>query len=477
MSTSESDPEFEALLAYLKQNCGYDLTGYKRASLMRRFQRRMQQLKIENYRDYWQYLQGHAQECTSLLDTILINVSDFFRDRDTWNYLADKIIPQIITNKQAHERIRIWSAGCASGEEVYTLAMLLAESLGIKQYLQRVQILATDVDEDALMQARQGSYSDNELAAIPSELRSKYFEKTHQSYVFCSKLRRTIIFGRHDLTVHAPMSKIDLLVCRNVLIYFKPETQANVLLRFHFALADQGFLCLGNSESLSNNRRIYNPVSLKYRIFAKGQDLSLEDHLRIKPQTGKKKAVNPLTTQFHIWQTAFETSPYAQLAVDRNGYLLMANEQAYIMFGLENGDLGKRLQNLEMGQLVNVFTVMRQLDRDWGKSTNEGNHQSLNLKNIKWVHELGTTYLDIHIKPISDSGGRLLGANLIFIDVTQYTHLVDEFESLSANLARVTQELHYTLAQLSTTNAELESTQKELECLHQEILERTQGGA
>ncbi|MDF5727261.1 MAG: hypothetical protein PUP92_04300 [Rhizonema sp. PD38] len=147
----------------------------------------------------------------------------------------------------------------------------------------------------------------------------------------------------------------------------------------------------------------------------------------------------------------------------------MANEQAYIMFGLKNGDLGTQLQNLEMGQLVNIFTFMRKLDRDWRKITNEGNLQPLSLKNIKWVHEQVITSLDIHIKPISDSNGRLLGVNLIFIDVTQYTHLADEFESFRANLARITQELHYTKAQLSTTNAELESTQKELESLHQEF--------
>ncbi|MDF5717473.1 MAG: protein-glutamate O-methyltransferase CheR [Rhizonema sp. NSF051] len=320
MSTSELEPEFEALLAHLKQNCVCDLTGYKRASLMRQFQRRMQQLKIENYRDYLEYLQGHAEEFTRLLDTVWINVSSFFRDHDAWDYLADNIIPLIIIKKQPHERIRVWSTGCATGEEVYTLAMLLAESLGREQYLQRVQILATDIDEDAIAQARQGSYGDKELAAIPNELRSKYFEKTDQSHAFCRQLRRTIIFGRHDLAVDAPMSKIDLLVCRNVLIYFQPETQATILVRFHFALTNKGFLFLGNSESFFNSRRTFNSVNLKYRIFAKGQNLSLEEHLLIKPQTANKKSVDPLTTQFHIWQIAFETSPYALI------YLWLTNK-------------------------------------------------------------------------------------------------------------------------------------------------------
>ncbi|NEQ19676.1 MAG: hypothetical protein F6K28_09030 [Microcoleus sp. SIO2G3] len=123
MSISDGNPEFEALLNYIKQNCGCDLTLYKRPSLMRRFQHRMQQLNIENYAHYLQYLQEHPQECSSLVDTIFINFSGFFRDRDCWDYLANEIIPQIIARKQPHEKIRIWSAGCASGQEAYTLAI------------------------------------------------------------------------------------------------------------------------------------------------------------------------------------------------------------------------------------------------------------------------------------------------------------------------------------------------------------------
>jgi len=310
MSISDNSPDFEALLKYLKQNCGYDLTLYKRASLMRRFQRRMQQLRIDNYTNYLQYLQRHPEECDPLFDTILINFSGFFRDRDCWEFLANNIIPQIITNKQPEEKIRVWSAGCAYGQEVYTLVMLLVERLGIEQYLQRVQIFATDIDEDALKQARQASYTEHEVIGIPSQLLSRYFEKTEQRYVFLSKLRSTIIFGRHDLAVDAPMSKIDMLVCRNVLIYFNAQTQATVLVRFHFALTDKGFLFLGSAESMTSKKHIFIPVSLKHRIFTKGQSLTVDDHLLIRPETGNKKALDPLTTQIRIWQTAFEYSPF-----------------------------------------------------------------------------------------------------------------------------------------------------------------------
>lgn len=442
MTISESQLEFEALLDYLKQNCSYDLTGYKDGTLMRRLQCRMQQLNIENYGNYLQYLQNHPDECVPLLNTILINYSGFFRDRHSWDYLANKIIPQIITSKQSDELIRVWSAGCASGQEVYTLIMLLAEALGIEQYLQRVQVFATDIDQDTLSQARLASYSDKEVMGIPRELLSKYFEQTEQRYVFDSKVRRTIIFGSHDLAKNAPMSKIDLLVCRNVLIYFKPETQTKTLVRFHFALRDNGFLFLGNSEGLSDNRYIFTPVSLKHRIFAKGQKLTLQEYLLLRPQTHNKKTVDPLTTQIHIWKTAFETSPFAQIAVDRSGCLLVANEQAYTLFGLNNSDIGAQLQDLEVGRLVDLWAFVGQLARDAPKgSIARRERHLLTQKNIEWITNNGTTYLDIYIASISDPNGRLLGTNLTFVDVKHNIWLEDEIERLNSVLAKVTQKL------------------------------------
>ena len=469
MSTSNFNPEFEALLDYIKQNCGCDLTGNKRSSLMRRFQRRMQQLKIENYVHYLQYLQKHPQECNSLIDTVLINYSGFFRDRDCWDYLANQIIPQIITRKQPHEKIRVWSAGCASGQEPYTLAMLLAEALGIEQYLQRVQILATDVDEDTIAQARRASYSNLEVADIPSELLSKYFEQIEQRYVFDSQIRRTMFFGRHDLILDAPMSKIDLLVCRNVLIYFQPETQATVLVRFHFALTDNGFLFLGKSESLTNNKQIFTSVSLKYRIFAKGQKLSLQDHLLIRPQTRNKKTADPLTMQSHIWQTAFVASPFPQIALDSSGRLILANNQAYATFRLNNNDLGARLQDLEIGRIVNSFTLIRQLKRDSANNSPQGDRHPISLKNLKWTTDHNTIYLDIHMTPILDPSGSVIGALLIFIDVTRYTKLEDELEQTKSNLAKVSQQLQSTQDVLESTALQLKFTQNELETVHQEM--------
>lgn len=275
MNPSETNPEFEALLDYLKRDRGCDLTGYKRATLMRRFGHRMRIININSYSSYLQYLQRHSEEYQTLLNDVLINVTSFFRDADAWSYLGSEIIPEIIANKQPDEPIRAWSAGCATGQEIYSLLILLSETLGIESCQKRVRCYATDADNVAIEQARKGTYSAQEITDIPANWVEKYFVLTEQGYMFEPQLRRTIVFGKHDLVKDAPMSKIDLLICRNVLIYLNSETQASILVRFHFALKNTGFLFLGKSEIPVNRRQIFTPVHTKHRVYTKGLKLEL----------------------------------------------------------------------------------------------------------------------------------------------------------------------------------------------------------
>ena len=163
----------------------------------------------------------------------------------------------------------MWSAGCATGEEAYTLAIVLAERLGIEAFSKRVKIYATDLDENALQVARAGVYTERQVAGVEDDLRQKYLERAGSKYSFRRDLRRQIIFGHNDLTHDAPISRVDLLVARNTLMYFTAETQANVLRRFHFALADPGFLLLGKAEMLLNHGDQFEPVDLRKRLFRK----------------------------------------------------------------------------------------------------------------------------------------------------------------------------------------------------------------
>src|SRR4051812_47182843 len=212
------DPAFEGLLVHLKDERGFDFTGYKRASLERRVRRRMEALSIESFDDYLDYLLVHQDEFTGLFNTILINVTSFFRDPDAWTYLSEQLVPELL-GRRRNEPVRAWSAGCATGEEAYTLAMVFAEAIGIDEFRERVKIYATDVDEEALTHARHASYAARDLDAVPEHLREKYFEQSGSSFVFRKELRRSVIFGRNDIVQDAPISHVDVLTCRNTLMY------------------------------------------------------------------------------------------------------------------------------------------------------------------------------------------------------------------------------------------------------------------
>src|SRR3954463_1702215 len=319
--TEETDATLEVLLEHLKRSRGFDFTGYKRTSLERRVRKRMEEVGVSDYTAYLDYLEVQPDEFPALFDTVLINVTGFFRDPPAWDYYRDETVPRLLEGLGPDDPIRVWCAACAAGQETYTMAMVLAEALGTEAYLERVKIYATEVDEDALNQARQASYSPKEVEAIPAALLERYFEQGDQRYTFRKDLRRSVIFGRNDLTQDAPISRIDLLTCRNTLMYFNAETQARILGRFHFALNPWGYLFLGKSEMLITHSDLFRPVDLKRRVFAKVHKESLRDRLLTAAPPGRELASAPIA---EIRDGAFEGAPDAHLLVDVDGVLVMA---------------------------------------------------------------------------------------------------------------------------------------------------------
>lgn len=460
MNATGQDPAFEALLEYLHSSRGFDFTGYKRASLMRRVRKRMGAVGLEDFGDYQDYLEVHPEEYVQLFNTILINVTAFFRDWSAWDYLAREIIPRLLADKPAHAPLRIWSAGCASGEEAYTLALPLVEALGPEAFRQRAKIYATDVDEAALAQARQASYSAKELGAVPAALRDKYFELVEDRYVFRNDLRRSIIFGRHDLVQDAPISQLDLLVCRNTLIYFNSETQARILARFHFALNDNGSLFLGKSERLLTYSNLFRPVNSEHRIFAKVPTVSQRS--RLLALTGDEEASHRLTQHMHLREVSFDSAPLAQAVVDLAGNLVLANAQVCALFGLSPRDLGRSFHELELS--YRPVELRSPMERAYAE------RRPITLTEVEY-HSPGreVQYLDVKIVPLQDNGGNLLGVCLTFADVTRYHRLQKELERSNQELETAYEELQSTNEELETTNEELQSTNEELETTNEEL--------
>lgn len=462
MENKKSDAGFEHLLEYLRRTRGFDLAGYKPSSLARRVLRRMQLIPIESYDDYVDYLEVHPEEFGHLFNTILINVTDFFRDPPSWEVLQAEIIPQILQAKRNGDAIRVWSAGCATGQEAYTLAMIFAEAVGTNAFQDRVKIYATDADEDALAQARTASYSEKEVQTIPANLLEKYFEKNNGRYTFRTELRRGVIFGRHDLVQDAPISRVDLLVCRNALMYFNAEAQARILLRLHFALNDHGFLFLGRAEMMMTRSSLFAPVNFKSRIFSKVNNGSVRDRLLEMAQTNDVDVGNQLARQIRLREAAVDTAPIAQLIVDVSGALVLVNERARSMFSLSLKDVGRPLQDLEISyRPVELRSRLEQayLDR-----------RLITVNDIVRHQPNGDTqYLDLEIVPLQHNGDVMLGAMITFADVTASHRLQDKLRRTAQDLETAYEELQSANEELETTNEELQSANEELETTNEEL--------
>jgi two-component system, chemotaxis family, CheB/CheR fusion protein len=454
------DESFEDLIKYLKEARNFDFSGYKRSSLARRVNRQMQDVGITGYDEYRDYLELQPEEFTALFNTILINVTSFFRDADAWTHLREVIIPELLRTS-GRERIRVWSAGCASGEEAYSLAICLAEVLGADEFRRRVKIYATDVDEEALAEARQAVYTERDLQALPPELRERYFDPAAERWAFSKELRRSVIFGRNDLIMNAPISHIDLLVCRNTLMYFNSEAQANILRRMHFALEPEGALFLGKAEMLLSHGDLFKPMDLKRRFFCKVSEPTLRDRSRLI--LGMTPQVDDSQPQDHsrLYEEALSTGPLAQVIIDGEGRLALSNRRADDMFSLSGTEIGRPFQDLELSyRPAELRSSLQQAITE---------RRSIWVREVEWARNDGKQWLDIQIVPLHDKDGILAGTSVYFNDVSQLRQLQRELEYAHRQLETAYEELQSTNEELETTNEELQSTVEELETTNEEL--------
>jgi two-component system, chemotaxis family, CheB/CheR fusion protein len=458
---TQPDPQFEALLLYLKESRGFDFTGYKRSSLMRRVGRRMGQINVPDYAEYLDYLQVHPDEFTALFNTILINVTGFFRDAEAWDYLRAEVLPAILAGKDEEAPLRIWSAGCASGEEAYTLAMMLAETVGADAFRRRVKIYATDVDEDGLTQARHATYGDRDIRGLPLDLLERYFESNGARYTFRKDLRRSIIFGRNDLVQDAPISRIDLLVCRNALMYFNAETQRRILSRFHFALASGGVLFLGKAEMLLSHTNLFVPIDLKRRLFRKVATHHPSNGAYLV-EMSQPPPRNELVGLDRLRNEAFTASPVAQVVVTAGGLVALTNRHAETLFGVSAKDVGRPFRDLDLSYRpveLRGYIEQAQVER-----------RMTRVPEVQYARVPGeTVHLEVQINPLVDSDASLLGVALIFVDTTTARRLHEELEHANRQLETAYEELQSTNEELETTNEELQSTVEELETTNEEL--------
>ena len=457
----ERDEGLEDLLEHLRRSRGFDFSAYKRSSLSRRVQKRMQTAGISGYSNYADYLEAHPQEFTQLFNTILINVTTFFRDPQMWDFIAADIIPRILQSRQGNFHIRVWSAGCSSGEEAYSLAMLLADALGQDQFRERVKIYATDVDEEALSQGRLATYSDQAVSDVPEDKVGKYFERVNERWVFHRELRRSVIFGRHDLILDPPISRVALLACRNTLMYFNAEVQQRILERFHFGIQDGGYLFLGKAEMLLTRSNAFVPVDLKKRIFAKVSTSAFRNGQAAFLGTRGNDA-NAMIAIDRLRDLSFQTDPAAQLVIDHAQTIVMLNDRARTLLGLAADDVGKPLQDLDISfRPVELRSMIEQAWRD---------HRPVIAKEVEWTTAAADhLFLEVQVSPLLDATLETIGAKIVFRDTTRTRRLEDELKHSHQELETANEELQSTNEELETTNEELQSTVEELETTNEEL--------
>lgn len=280
--------ELSTLFAILKKSTGVDFSVYKQASIMRRIQRRMGIQEFQYLKEYNQYLFNHSNEVTALQKDLLIGVTQFFRDPAAFAILADKVLPTIFEQCGADKHLRVWVAGCSTGEEVYSIAILIRKYMEDIEETFDVTIFATDLDKDSIQFASKGVYSDIISKNVSEEYLDAYFTRQGNEYKVNKEIRQMVIFAQHNLVSDPPFTQLDLILCRNLLIYLQQPVQKKVISLFHFSLKSDGYLFLGPSETLGKLTNLFIPLDNRWNIYHH----KLSDSLSAAGFSGIRERVN-----------------------------------------------------------------------------------------------------------------------------------------------------------------------------------------
>ncbi|MGV3557822.1 PAS domain S-box protein [Larkinella arboricola] len=289
------DEELKPILTFLRKAVGVDFSQYKVTTIRRRIIRRMLLYKLETLKDYAQYLRQHPQEANLLYSDLLINVTSFFRDAEVMEYLKKVLFPRMIAENNEGEPLRIWVPACSTGQEAYSLAMLLMEVLGERASSMVIQIFATDLSESAIAKARLGSYSRSEIMDVSPRRLHRFFTKQDDQYRINKSIRDLCVFAPHNIFKDPPFSRVDLVSCRNLLIYLNGSLQRRALTMFHYGLNPRGYLLLGKSETVGSSASLFTPVEKAYKIFARKNDVARRASFELQPRTIEVSPAPPVS--------------------------------------------------------------------------------------------------------------------------------------------------------------------------------------
>ncbi|HEU0165114.1 MAG TPA: CheR family methyltransferase [Thermomicrobiales bacterium] len=469
--------QLQQLLEDLREESGIDFTSYKYATIERRLQRRMAATEQDTITDYIRHLHAHPEEYQRLVNGFLIKVTEFFRDPDLFAYLGEHVLPELIREaKEKGSDLRIWSAGCATGEEAYSLAMLVADVLGDDWQNINVRIFATDLDEEAVAFARRGIYPGRSLAALSSSMVHRHFIERGGDYEVRKSLRTMLVFGEHNLGQRAPFPRIDLILCRNVLIYFTPALQRRSLQLFAFSLRSGGYLVLGKSETVSPLAEFFAVDQPRMKVFRRIGNRALIPPSRIrdamptalpilaarsKPFPGASRVARPGRSRA-TWQSEnlLLDLPVGVIVVDRHYDLQFINGVARRLLGIHAAAVEQDLVLLV--QHFDAVAVRRAIDAVFSGEANV----NVLLSTVGEPTDAQQT-IELTGRPIAQGDGEAdeLVA-LTIVDVTEQERL----RQRHANVENVTSRLILTNAELLNANQDLSATISRLRAENEEMM-------
>ena len=474
----DDEPGMGTVYRMLEEHFGIDFTHYKPSTITRRIERRLQLAHVSDIEQYVARLKSEHKELDVLYRDLLIGVTQFFRNEEAFEVLEREVLPELLRTGSADAPFRVWVAGCATGEEVYSLAILLAELT--KDSGRAFKIFATDVHHGSLETATRALYDETAVAKVTPERLARYFVPHGKHYQVVPELRQTVVFAHHNVVRDAPFTRVDFVSCRNMLIYLQPAAQEKVLSRFHFALNRGGMMLLGPSESLGHLDHDFETIDKHWRIYRKHSDSRMPVELRPPQQPQRGSGTAPIaahTPRYSMlrllgtYDTLLDELMPPSLLVDDRGELVHAFGGASRFLKLRDGRQG--LDVLDMVEPELKMVLMSGIQRAQRESAAvafngvsiDGQPHKVTVRSIQNQRGMGSHILITFAPPGAEALKRLPTEREI--DLRTVPH--EQLGTLEAELSRTKENLQAATEELETSNEELQAANEELLASNEEL--------
>jgi two-component system, chemotaxis family, CheB/CheR fusion protein len=479
------------IFTQLRARTGHDFSNYKRPTLLRRIERRINVRNLPDLSSYATFIQQNHEETTALLKDLLISVTNFFRDPESFETLDQEVLPKLLKDKTAENQVRIWVAGCATGEEAYSLAMLCAEHTLHLMDAPKIQIFATDIDSAALAQAREGLYTINDAADVSPERLRRFFNREADGYRIRREIREMVLFAGHNFLKDPPFSRLELISCRNVLIYLNQHAQERVLETFNFALNPGGFLFLGSSESADSASDLYSNFNREHHIFQKRQitparefpvpeaspTVYLENPVKPRIYFEKPSSKNESITFGELHQRLVEQYAPPSLVVNEEYDIVHLSENAGKYLHLTGGEISQNLLKLVREELrLELRTALYQATQ---------RNMPVEARGLSVKIDNKIEVLNIHVRPVLNPADIAKGYILVVFeqqakeeqsqqilvvsDEPIAKQLEDELNRLKSRLRSSNEQHEFHAEELRASNEELQAMNEELRSATEEL--------